>query len=151
MANVWSEGGATPILPVASIDRATEFYRAIGFEVEAYDSGYAFIRADGVSIDISRTDGFDPFVMAGMAYVTVRDPDATRAAILASVELPGYHDLDEAALRARWAAGVSLARITPVEDKPWGMREFALADVDNNLVRVGASIRRPNRGAAAGA
>jgi predicted lactoylglutathione lyase len=150
MANVWRDGSATPILPVASIERAAQFYRAIGFDVEAYDSGYAFIRAGGISIDIAQTDGFDPFVMAGMAYVTVGDPDATRAAILAGIALPGYHELDEAALRARWAAGHSLARITPVEDKPWGMREFALADVDNNLVRVGASIRRPSRGPTAG-
>jgi hypothetical protein len=33
----------------------------------------------------------------------------------------------------------SLARISPVEDKPWRMREFALADPDNNLIRIGSA------------
>ena len=137
---MWRGGTATPILPVSDLDRAAEFYRAIGFEAEPYDSGYSFIRGDGVSIDLSRTDGFDPFVMAGMAYLTVRDPDATHTAIRATGLVAGYHDLDEAALRQRWSAGLSLARITPVENKPWRMREFALADPDNNLIRIGARV-----------
>ena len=141
MGSVWRGGAATPILPVASIDRAAEFYREIGFVVEPYDSGYAFIRGGGISIDLAQADDFDPFVAAGMAYVTVRDPDAAHAAILATGLVTGYHDLDEAALRERWAAGGSLARITAVENTPWRMREFALADVDNNLVRIGARIR----------
>ncbi len=140
MDNVWSGGTARPILPVASIDRSAGFYRAIGFTVEAYDSTYAFIRADGASLDISLSAGFDPFVAAGMAYVTVNDADAAHAAISAASPLPGYRELDEAGLRGLWAAGTSLARITPVEDKPWGMREFALADPDNNLIRIGAGV-----------
>ncbi len=82
--------------------------------------------------------------------LVVDDADAAHAAIVAAVRLPGYHDLDESALRSRWAAGDSLARITPVEDKPWGMREFALADADNNLLRVGENIRQPNHGPASG-
>lgn len=142
MGSVWRGGTATPILPVANIDRAAEFYREIGFVVEQYDSSYAFIRGGGISIDIAATDGFDPFAMAGMAYVTVRDPDAAHAALAATGLLPGYHELDESELRERWASGASLARITAVENKPWGMREFALADTDNNLIRIGARVKR---------
>lgn len=145
MSNAWSRGRATPILPVASIERSAAFYRAIGFEVEVYDSTYAFIRAGDVSIDITATDDFDPFVMAGMAYVVVGDADAARAAILANIALPGYDDLDHDALRSRWSAGGSLARISAIEDKPWGMREFALADPDNNLLRIGTSIGRQQK------
>jgi len=141
MGSVWRGGTTTPILPVANIDRAAEFYREIRFVVDPYDSGYAFIRGGGISIDLAQTDEFDPFVMAGMAYVTVRDSDATHAAIVATGLVSGYHDLDEAALRELWGAGESLARITAVENKPWHMREFALADVDNNLVRIGSRIR----------
>lgn len=140
MDNVWNGGTATPILPVASIDGSAGFYRAIGFTVEAYDSTYAFIRAAGVSLDISLAAGLDPFVAAGMAYVTVDDADAAHAAITSALPLPGYHEVDEAGLRALWATGASLARITTVDDKPWGMREFALADPDNNLIRIGAGV-----------
>ncbi len=139
---MWRGATATPILPVASIERAAEFYREIGFIVEPYDSEYAFVRGGGLSIDLAQSDGFDPFVMAGMAYVTVKDPDASHAAIAATGLVAGYHDLGEAALRERWKAGESLARITAVENKPWGMREFALADTDNNLIRIGARVRR---------
>ena len=142
MGSVWRGGIATPILPVTSIDRAAEFYREIGFVVDPYDTGYAFIRGGGISIDIAQTDEFDPFSMAGMAYLTVKDPDATHAAITSTCLAAGYYDLDESALRERWAAGHSLARVTPVENQPWHMREFALADVDNNLIRIGARIRR---------
>ena len=142
MGSIWRAGTATPILPVANIDRAAEFYRELGFVVEPYDSGYAFVRGGGISIDLAQSDGFDPFVMAGMAYLTVRDPDAAHAALVATGLLPGYHDLDEQSLREKWTAGESLARITEVENKPWGMREFALADVDNNLVRIGAPVKR---------
>jgi len=138
---VWRGGTATPILPVADLDRSAEFYREIGFVVEPYDSGYAFVRGGGISVDLAATEGFDPFVMAGMAYLTVRDSDAAHAAIVATGRVAGYDDLDESALRERWASGASLARITPVENKPWRMREFALADPDNNLIRVGARLR----------
>lgn len=73
-------GSATPILPVASMDQAAGFYRAIGFEVEIYHhGGYAFVRGDDISIDLTVTPEFDPFAMAGMAYLTVVDSDATRA------------------------------------------------------------------------
>jgi len=142
MGTVWHEATATPILAVADIDRTAEFYRELGFDVEPYDSGYAFVRGGGVSLDLARSDGYDPFTMAGMAYLTVRDADAAHAALVATRLLPGYYDLDEQSLRDRWTAGESLARITRVEDKPWGMREFALADVDNNLLRIGAPLKR---------
>ena len=113
------------------MDRAVAFYEAIGFEVEAYHhGGYAFVRGDGISIDLSVTDDYDPLTMAGMAYLTVDDPDATYEQIVAT----GLVSLG-------WEA--TGARITPVEDKEWGMREFALADPDNNLIRVGRAISTP--------
>lgn len=142
MGSVWRAGTSTPILPVADLTRAAEFYREIGFVVEPYDEGYAFVRGGGVSIDLAQSGGFDPFVMAGMAYVTVRDADAAHSALVATGLLAGYHELDEQSLREKWKAGASLARITDIENKPWGMREFALADADNNLVRIGTPVKR---------
>jgi len=43
-------------------------------------------------------------------------------------------------LRRRWAAGESIARITEVEDKPWGFRELELLDPNNNLLRFGQRV-----------
>jgi 2-iminoacetate synthase ThiH len=36
--------------------------------------------------------------------------------------------------------GASLERITDLEDKPWGLREFALLDIDHNLLRIGQPL-----------
>ena len=137
----WS-GSATPILPVASMDRAAGFYRAIGFEVEIYyHGGYGFVRGGDISIDLTVTQGFDPFVMAGMAYITVEDSDATHARLVSTGLFVDYHSAGETELRSQWSRGEPLSRITEVRDEPWGMREFSFADPDNNLLRVGTQTR----------
>ncbi|CAN5420238.1 N/A [soil metagenome] len=119
MSSYWS-GTSTPILPVADMGRAIAFYERIGLDVELYRTGeYAFVRGDGITIDLSVTPEYDPLVMAGMTYLTVTDPDALHKH-LAALEVP---------------------RLSPVENKPWGMREFALADPDNNLIRIGAALK----------
>jgi hypothetical protein len=33
-----------------------------------------------------------------------------------------------------------IPRLTSIEDKPWGMREFVLVDPSGNLVRVGHDL-----------
>lgn len=33
-----------------------------------------------------------------------------------------------------------IPRITALEDKPWGMREFAIVDEDGSLIRVGREL-----------
>jgi hypothetical protein len=43
-------------------------------------------------------------------------------------------------LRTRWEQRESIARVSALEDKPWGLREFALLDEDNNLLRIGQRI-----------
>ncbi len=138
MTDLWTGGTSTPILPVRSISRSVAFYRELGFDVETYDDGYAFVRADGITIDLSRTDDFDPFTMAGMAYLTVADSDAVHS-ILDETGLPRYDARSTAELQAAWDRGESLARMSAVADTPWRMREFALADPDNNLLRIGTS------------
>jgi hypothetical protein len=37
--------------------------------------------------------------------------------------------------------GKGTPRLTPVGEKPWGMREFALVDPNGNLIRVGQLSR----------
>ncbi|GAA1419640.1 VOC family protein [Agrococcus citreus] len=133
MVAIW-RGAAVPILPVADLDRSVAFYRGIGFDVEVSAAGrYAFVRSEGVQLHVSETGGFDPFSQAGMAYVFVDDVEAVRAAL----DLDDALALSHAELRSRWARGESLARATPMQDEPWGVREFSFMDPDNNLIRVG--------------
>ena len=136
MTQLW-DGSAAAILPVADLARSVEFYRGLGFEVEIAEvGGYAFVEAGGTRFHLSETDGFDPFTQAGMIYLYVPDVDAVHATIsLEDAAVLGHRELV-----TRWEGGRSLARIGPVRDEPWGMREFALLDSDNNLVRVGTPL-----------
>lgn len=130
-------GAAVPILPVADLQRSIAFYRGIGFDVtRSPDGPYAFVRAGGMELHLSETEAFDPFVHAGMAYLTVADVDAIRAGL--AVEDAATLDRDR--LRQRWERGEPLTRATAVRQEPWGMRECSLLDPDNNLLRIGSPV-----------
>jgi hypothetical protein len=61
-----------------------------------------------------------PLANYGQCYWRVNDVDALHTEC-AKVGLPGS----------------GTPRLSTVEDKPWGMREFALVDPNGNLIRVG--------------
>jgi uncharacterized glyoxalase superfamily protein PhnB len=111
---------ATPILPVTDMTSAIAFYEKAGFRVREYErGGYSFVHYDDESVfDLGVVDrpaaaGAD----ASICYLTV--PDVT-----------GWHARLE-------AAGLT---VSPLEDKPWGMREFTLTDRDGNGLRVGQPL-----------
>ena len=111
---------ATPILPVTDMKSAIEFYERAGFQVREYEGGgYAFVHYEDESVfDL---DVVDPPAAAGaeasICYLTVRDAD-------------GWHSrLDDAGLS-----------VSPLEDQPWGMREFTLTDGDGNGLRIGQPL-----------
>lgn len=108
----------TPTFPVVDMGATIAFYEAIGFDVHAYDDGFAFVRYEDVSVfdldlrvdlDVSRN-------MAG-CFLIVADSDAWRERVV--------------------AVGVPVG---PIENVPWGMREFAFADPNGNRIRVGTSV-----------
>ena len=152
IAQLWA-GRADPILPTASIERTVEFWDTLGFTTAIWDDdgGYAWVypgdSRDGISIDYSLSDGLDPFVSAGMAYLTVTDADAVYESIVATGIVPqalggdGFPLRTTGELHAPWKTGESLARITRPLDQIWNKREFALFDPDNNLIRIGSALR----------
>lgn len=106
------------ILPVTSMEPAASFYRRLGFDVQSYDSGYAWVLHDGEEIVHLRVVvGLDAAANASSCYLHVGDAGRWHAAWI--------------------AAGVSVG---PLEDQSWGMREFAVADPSGNLIRVGQNI-----------
>ena len=149
---LWA-GRAEPILPTASIERTVDFWATLGFTTAVWedDGGYAWVypgqSRDGISMDYSLSDGLDPFVSAGMAYLTVPDADAVYQSIVATGIVPqalddeGFPLRTTAQLRAEWTQGASLARVTRPLDQIWNKREFALFDPDNNLIRIGSALR----------
>ena len=109
-----------PILPVRDMQASIAFYRLVGFSVDTYDAGYAWVR----------TCGWEFFHLAAVptlaasgsnaaAYVHVDDVDAWHRAMITNA--PDVQVVD-------------------VVDQPWGMREFSVTDPDRNVLRIGQSV-----------
>jgi hypothetical protein len=129
---------AIPLLPTHDTATTVEFYERIGFRnSRGSDDGYAMLERDGVELHFTRKPGVDPFTTAGVARLSVPDADAFRDEIIAAgVSLNDPH----ADLHARWAKTHDLARVGPIADKPYRVREFGLFDPTNNLILVGHPI-----------
>ena len=104
------------VLPVAQMSDSIAFYRRLGFDVHSYDPNYAFVINAGVEVFHLRV---------------VDDLSDNAAAVF-------LHVLDADDWHARWTAtGVA---VEPVEDAPWGMREFSVTDPSGNLLRLGHNL-----------
>ena len=103
------------VFPVADMDEAVAFYEALGFEVERYDDGYAWVRHLGAEVlHLARAPDLDPASNHAAGYWHVLDVDH-------------WHERFAAAESARGE----------IVSQPWGMREFRLTDPSGNLLRVG--------------
>jgi uncharacterized glyoxalase superfamily protein PhnB len=119
----------SPVLPVRDVAAALATYRALGFEVDAYDEPgvstpedpiYAFLRWGPVELHLSRYRELDPKSNTSACYLYVDDADA---------------------LYAQWSAAQVEGRLRPPEDTPYGLRELEYVDPDGNALRVGSPIR----------
>jgi catechol 2,3-dioxygenase-like lactoylglutathione lyase family enzyme len=116
---------AIPILPSRSVSDTVAFYKRLGFEggVHAHDKGYAILHRGSVELHFFSHQELVPAESSAGCYIRVSDVEsfyrACRAAQLPSSGIP---------------------RLTELENKPWGLREFALIDADGNLVRIGQVI-----------
>jgi len=111
-----------PVLPVADMVEAVDFYRRLGFEVEQYDGGYAWVRTCGWEFfHLVAASDLEPGTSSAGAYVHVDDADEWHVALTA-------------------AAGGDDSAIGGVVDQPWGMREFAVTDPSGNTVRFGRNL-----------
>jgi uncharacterized glyoxalase superfamily protein PhnB len=99
-----------PELPVTDVERAQQHYRdAFGFEIAWLDPSKdigAVSRGDAAIFLRKRTPPFQPAVN----WVFALDVDAT------------YHEL----------RGLGANIVEPIENKPWGLRQFAVEDLDGN-------------------
>ncbi|NUP09774.1 MAG: VOC family protein [Polyangiaceae bacterium] len=117
---------AVPILPVRNVRAAVAHYEKLGFQTSIHDPDaeeptYGFAVRNGVEIHLTR-------------HAHVNESEAGAC----------YLHVDDAArIHATWKAAAVEGRITEIEDKPWGKREFAHVDPDGNLVRVGSDTHVP--------
>jgi len=117
-------GVAIPILPARDLDETRAFYECLGFRAAGWwpseFGGYAILVRGDLSMHFFAFEDLSPAKNYAQCYWRVKDVDALYAEC--------------------HAAGVPRSgtpRLGPVEDKPWGMREFAITDPNGNLVRVG--------------
>ncbi len=118
---------AIPTLPCRSVGVTTEFYRRLGFEGGAHEFNreYAIFTRGAIELHFFTHRELVPAHSSAGCYIRVRD----------------VQDLYEAC-SASGLPGTGLPRLDRLEDKPWGLREFAVVDPDGNLLRIGQVIPR---------
>ena len=120
-------GIAIPILPARDLAETRAFYERLGFHAAGWwptqFGGYAILRRGDLRMHFFAFADISPDQNYAQCYWRVQDVDALYAE---------FH-----------AAGLSRSgtpRLNPLEDRPWGMREFSTSDPNSNLVRVGQQI-----------
>lgn len=113
---------AIPILPSRSLPNTLAFYRRLGFEGEIVGDGdgYAILTRGDLEIHFFLHAELIPADSWAGCYLRVAHVDPLYAAF-SSAGLPPQ----------------GIPRMDGIENKPWGLREFAIVDEDGNLLRVG--------------
>ena len=112
---------AVPILPARDLEVTRAFFERIGFQTVGWwpdaFGGYAIITNDTLEMHFFLFPELDVAASYAQCYWRVADADAVYRMVV-------------------------LAGVTPSEpeDKPWGMREFALSDPNGTLLRVGHAL-----------
>lgn len=112
----------SPVIPVADVPASADFYcRHLGFTLDFMtdDETYALVERDGQALHL--TGGADEAALK-----------ATRNNISMLILVD---DVD--ALWRAVAATAPPTKTRPPEDKPWGVREFHILDLDGALLRFG--------------
>ncbi len=118
---------AVPVLPCRDVSAIVEFYRRLGFEGGPHESdgSYAILHRGAVELHFFTHQTLAPAESHAGCYLRVQDVDAWyRAFAVAALPHTG------------------IPRMDVLEDKLWGMREFAVVDPDGNLLRIGQIIER---------
>lgn len=113
---------AVPEIPVSSVVRAAEYYvNALGFH---FDWG----NDEGGIGGISQGD-----CRMFLTNAQFREHDGTGPPVIIWLNLNSKEEVDQ--LYRRWRqAGAKI--VSEPEDKPWRLREFRVADLDRNQLRV---------------
>ena len=112
------------VLAVHNVRESARFYvDALGFEIVDQPSGWIFVKKDNCMIMLGECpDDMHPSELgchSYFAYLRVDDADACHERVKAS----------------------GLGTVGPIEDKPWGMREFGVKTTDGHRLHIGHIIK----------
>jgi len=120
--------GVAPILPSRDLKATTAFYARLGFERKGlWPEEYLIVSRGEVGLHFFFAPDTDPFASVAGCYLYVDDADA----LFAEFERLGLPD-----------SGIPRLHGAP-QDSDYGLREFALIDLDGNLLRIGSFIESP--------
>ena len=116
---------AIPILPSRFVNDTLAFFRRLGFDgkILGHPYSYAILRRGTVELHFFTHEELRPAESNAGCYIRVSDVESI------------YRDFALAELPRR-----GIPRQDALEDKPWGMREFAIVDPDGNLLRIGQTL-----------
>lgn len=109
---------AVPTLPMRNSAETRAFYERLGFmcaHEQAPPDSFLFMMRDGIQIQFFEAPFIDGTIRDHNCYIYADD-------------LEGLYCAFE-------SAGVD--RLMPIENKPWGVPEFVLIDINGNMLRVG--------------
>lgn len=120
-----------PAMPVSSIPASLSFYcNVLGFKVVHHEGTFAIVRREGVEVHLWeagdeswRDRSCDAPVVISGAESFIAGTASFRIAV---------NCVDE--LHKEWASQNIFHPNAPLGDRPWGTREFAVLDPDNNLI-----------------
>jgi len=117
---------------VEDLDRSIRFYeRALGFQLARREPEYASLRRGDAELGLGAIAKLPAHgTEAGFTQDRLADRDRRGAGVEIVVEV---EDLD-AAFETVQGAGWTVAE--PLRDRPWGLRDFRLADPDGYYLRV---------------
>lgn len=113
---------AIPTLPAISMEDTLAFYRRLGFvcEVVSPNGDYAIAEHGSLEVHFFLHKQLLPAESSFGAYFRVNDVN-TLFTEFSALTLPSS----------------GIPRMTKLENKPWGMREFAIIDENGSLIRIG--------------
>ena len=121
---------AIPALPVRAIASGTEFYREkLGFAVVHQEGGFAIVKRDCVEIHLWEASDESWRSRAGAPPVTSGAESFLSGTASCRIAMTGIEELYSELL----PLGI-VHRNAPLKTQPWGCRDFAVTDVDGNLV-----------------
>jgi catechol 2,3-dioxygenase-like lactoylglutathione lyase family enzyme len=111
---------ATPTLPSRDLAATSAFYAQLGFREVFRDAGWLIVARGALQLEFFPRPKLDPRANYAGCCLRVADARALHAAF-SGAGLP--------------AGSQGIPRLTAPVDQPWGFREFALLDLDGNLLR----------------
>ena len=117
---------------VRDIEKSLAFYRALGFGIAKRYEDWILLQRGDIKITIQG----DSHVVAGPHYFTPNIAQVPRGTgVEVSIQVA---DVDAEHIRAK-TAGLNIVK--GMQDRPWGARDFRIADPDGYFLRITSPLQ----------